>query len=170
VLEGLSNSDDLIDLKLRIEELPPDLKTLFDNLLNRLDKTYFERACQAFRLLRAWREAAAWIATFGYRPIFPESPTLLQFYFADNRDVKLDLNDSLLILSQDEINEKVDLMRRRLVTRCRGFLTLTADTADNGTSGKQVSYLHRTARDFIESDDYWPLVVKGTQEADFNPE
>jgi hypothetical protein len=33
-----------------------------------------------------------------------------------------------------------------------------------------VSYLHRTARDFIESENYWPTVLQNTGRASFKPE
>jgi hypothetical protein len=61
-------------------------------------------------------------------------------------------------------------MRRRLNARCKGFLEVHHADDKPCYNDKRVGYLHRTARDFIESESYWPTVLENTGYSSFTPE
>lgn len=62
-------------------------------------------------------------------------------------------------------------MRRRLAARCRGFLEVQVCSGDWLSNGDPIiTYFHRTARDFVESAFYWPLVLETTGHDSFEPE
>ncbi|OCL12857.1 hypothetical protein AOQ84DRAFT_372706 [Glonium stellatum] len=46
LLQGLSNSDRVLDLQNRLNALPGDLEALFDNLLDRIDPVYFKQSAR----------------------------------------------------------------------------------------------------------------------------
>jgi hypothetical protein len=146
LLEGLQNSDKLSDLHTRLDSLPEDLEALFRNLLNRLSPNYFRLACKTFRLLHAFRKL-----------LDASGPTLLALYYADDDDPKSSLHNCE---KHPESRARVEsIMSRRLNARCKGFIEAIPEEL-NGT--KRVVFLHRPARDFVESDSYWPTVLKST--------
>lgn len=105
LLEGLSHADRLVDLQARLDALPPDLESLFDKMLNRLDPTYFKHACQLFRLI-----------------LVHEQPHLLALAFADEEDPNVAMKAEIKPLSRDELLDRLDEMERRVVSHCKCFL------------------------------------------------
>lgn len=110
LLDGLSNADRMSDLMMKLKELPPDLEDLFAKLLNSLDARYFKHACQLFRLVVKY-----------------ERPPLLDLYFADNEDDNSAMQDKIHDLTPGQIIDCLETMRRRLISRCKGFLELHED-------------------------------------------
>ena len=160
-MQGLSNSDRLADLQARLDALPADLDRLFDNLLSRLEEGYFKKACETFRLLRTHHEM--------FRTISSPDPTLLDIYYADEEDIKSSFRVTSNDFGFDIALERSETMRTRLNARCRGFVEVHLSRGTAGPGGKTVGYLHRTARDFIESTDYWPKVIKALVMIRSNP-
>ncbi|KAF2730953.1 hypothetical protein EJ04DRAFT_579444 [Polyplosphaeria fusca] len=165
LLEGLSNSDRVSHLQARLDALPSDLEALFDKLLYRLEPEYFKQACQTFRLLRAYHDTTLKTDHFG-----DENPTLLGLYYADDTDVRSSLRAVCLPDNTDNAFGKIHDMERRLNARCRGFIEVSSDKHITTKFFEQsVSYLHRTARDFVESENYWQTVLEATGYDKFNP-
>jgi hypothetical protein len=164
LLQGLSNGDEMSHLQTRLNALPSDLEDLFENLLNRLEPEYFKRACKLFRLLRALRDFYRSSRT----RISTGEPTLLELYFADNERTKGSLMATWRRFEQSEANEKAEKMSRRLNARCRGFLEVNAPSRESDIAEHRVSYIHRTAKDFIESKIRWQTVLDVTR--GFNPD
>jgi hypothetical protein len=144
LLQGLSNSDKISDLQARLNALPSDMEALFSKLLHRLEPQYFKQACESFRLLRAYHDMFSKLNSDTH-------PTLLGLYFADDQDTKLSIQAPDNVL---ELSHKIELMKRRLNARCRGFIevikggTKTFDDLTGLGIYDEVSYLHLTARDF----------------------
>ncbi|KAH7087599.1 hypothetical protein FB567DRAFT_525324 [Paraphoma chrysanthemicola] len=162
LLEGLSNSDHMSDLQDRLDALPGDLEALFNKILERLEPEYFKQACETFRLLRTHRT----VFDNGTTEV---SPTLLSMYFADGRDTTT--SRKYKHLTENDIRSQVETMRRRLNARCRGFIEIDRNIVGSSAySDRRISYLHRTARDFIESENYWPTVLRSTGHSLFKPE
>lgn len=162
LLQGLSNADRMCDLQCRLDALPADLEALFEKLLNKLDPIYFRHACQFFRLLREHPSA-----------------TILELSFADDEDASSSMGAKREPLFLHEEKERVGEMIRRLKSRCKGFLEVDEpllDEDDDGGSNyftkperKKIRYIHRTARDYLHSDDVWAVIMKATSSASFNP-
>ena len=161
LLEGFSNSDDISDLQLRLDALPGDLQALFNRLLRSLEPEYFRHACETFRLYRTFWEADPELISY---------PTLLGLHFADDRDTKSSFQVSFSPLEVHEARHYAEQMKRRLNARCKGFLEVLKPRRNSELYDHQVSYLHRTARDFIESEEYWPTVLQSTGHDDFKSE
>jgi hypothetical protein len=165
LLQGLLNSDRLEDLQSRLDALPGDLQALFDKLLNRLSPECFKQSCLTFRLLRTYYK----ISDRG-----PDhssgAPTLLDLYFADDKDTRSSLQSQFRAIDPTVAKGHSEIMRRRLNARCEGFLETNGTEVHLGHGDRRVGYLHRTAREFIESDHYWSIVIKTSGHDSFRPE
>jgi hypothetical protein len=159
LLGGLSNADRMSDLQARLNALPSDLEALFDNLLNRLEPQYFTQACEFFCLLRTYRQTEP-LEGISYHA--PQrnfgTPSLLAMYFADDENTMSSLEAPWAFLEMSDALRKAEHMRRRLIARCRGFLETWTPNGERPFFDHEITYLHRTARDYIESDDYWEKV------------
>lgn len=152
LLVALQNSDRLSDVEARLNELPGDLEDLFTNLLGRLGTGYYRQACETFRLLRAFRD-------FSYE----NGPTLLALYYTDDQNPKSSLRSQVKHFEESSMIEST--MSRRLNARCKGFL----ETSESADGSIRVEYLHRTARDFVESGSYYRQVMEATDHDAFKP-
>jgi hypothetical protein len=159
LLAGLSNGDRVSDLQKRLSFLPPDLENLYQKILDNLDPFYLEHASQLFELVR----------------IAPDPPSILCMSLADEElDVILKLRTEPFSL--DEIKTKVDVMVRRLNSRCKGLLEVASglDYSGNvlhineGSSERRplpsttVQYLHRTVKDFLGESEELELASRIT--------
>ncbi|KAH8733113.1 hypothetical protein GQ44DRAFT_590443, partial [Phaeosphaeriaceae sp. PMI808] len=173
LLEGLSNADQVSNLQARLDGLPSDLEALFNTFLGRLQPEYFREACGYFRLMNA-HSARHPMPLEDYGRI-DDVPTLLEFYFADDADTKSSLLATCKPLEHDDACNKAEKIRRRLVARCKGMLEVaTAHLDEYGsplrhtdeghtiTYDDNISYLHRTARDYVEAGEYWEVVLQST--------
>jgi hypothetical protein len=74
-------------------------------------------------------------------------------------------------MRDDDSCHRTETMRRTLNARCKGLIEVHRGHVVTPVYGDQsVSYLHHTARDFIESENYWPTVLQITGRASFKPE
>jgi hypothetical protein len=182
LLQGLMNSDRLIDLSRRLNDIPDDLDGLYTSILDRLDPFYLEHAAQMFQILR---EAGG-------------SLRLLDFSFADEEDPNTSLKAPIRPLTRKEKAFKCESMRRRINSRTKGLLdvptldyqkveaeflqvvktdglsrTSSASSKRPTHSSKdpydmysdvelatlKVEYLHRTVKDFLQTPIVWERLL-----------
>ena len=132
---GMAYGDRVIDLQRRLDLLPPDLEALYQKVLLSLDPFYLEHAAQLFKLVQGSLDP----------------PPVLLLSFADEESLESALNRPVQNIRPDEISLREDTMRRRLNSRCKGLLEV--GYAPIGTGKGTVQYLHRTVKDYIESDE-----------------
>jgi len=170
LLVGLSNADRMSDLQARLRALPSDLETLFDVILNRLEPEYFRQACETFRLMRTYRETTPHATKHGESDV---NPTLLGFYFADETESESSIEAACKRLDTVEALSRAEQMRRRLSARCKGLLEVQGALNPNKQLSfydYTISYLHRTARDYVEYGDFWKTVLETSGDHSFAPE
>jgi hypothetical protein len=151
LLSGITNGDRIVDLQQRLLALPSDLEQLFSKILSSIDPLYKSHACRLFMLVRIWNtfnSGAMEATTFLSQRDTPL--TLLQLYFADLEDVRSALNYPVQVWTNEEKQSKLERMRRRVNSRCKGLLE--SSSLLNGEE-ITVQYLHRTVKDFIEQED-----------------
>lgn len=81
-------------------------------------------------------------------------PSLLLFWYADEENLmERVLNDESEAASDMEIQGRLEDMRRRLGSRCRGLLEVHNNTTNpaNPVLGGTVRYLHKTVAEFVSS-------------------
>jgi len=197
LLSGLSNHDRMSDLQRRINDIPPDLETFYEKMFESIEDFYFEHACQ---LLQIVGEAKGRL-------------TVVELSFADEEDFDAQLSMPTAPLSPEEKQERYEATKRRLNSRCKGFLeiptwitedgvpetheqldtvmedrvpdmrlqvdtslansqsstgtvnTQTADVLPWSPADVKVSYLHRTARDFLHTPKMKQQIQMGAKKS-----
>ncbi|KAK4184988.1 hypothetical protein QBC35DRAFT_32649 [Podospora australis] len=153
LLHGISNADRLSDLHRRLEQLPDDLESLFRKIFDSMDRFYLEHACQLFQIHRAHGPMSG-----------------LRFSFADEESESAWKTGRHKPLAPDDIVYTVDQMKRRIDSRTKGLLEMDnwrRPVRDNSSEQHyqylatqcQVQYLHRTVKDFIETESLWKEVI-----------
>ncbi|CZR67693.1 uncharacterized protein PAC_17592 [Phialocephala subalpina] len=149
LLQGLSNSDSVLDLQKRLRELPPELDDLYSLMLASIQpKFYIEQASRLFQIV--------------YQAESPISALALSW--ADDLDTELALKAPVGPVDTREKKERIDAMNTRLKTRCAGLLEIR-------TSGSQepvVQYLHLTVREFLEKAEVWSTLLNSTKSTKFD--
>jgi hypothetical protein len=163
LLEGLQYRDSISDLQKRLRLLPSDLEALYRHMFEQIELIYKESAAEIFRIVRAARDHRVWIGVEG-----EAGPPLtnIALSLATNRDLKpRDLEQ----LSENDIRAMSQDMEIQVRVRCAGLLECTgSDQPEDPWS--RVSYLHATARDFIEDNaNIWNEICSRTKASGFDP-
>lgn len=138
LLAGMSYGDRTSDLQRRLDLLPPDLENLYEKILKSLDPFYLEHAAQLFRYVEESRDP----------------PSLLLLSFADEETTESAIDRPIEPVSQEDQSLRADTMRRRLNSRCKGFLEVGRSSYNNrGNNEETVQYLHRTVKDYLTSEE-----------------
>jgi len=106
LLDGLTNSDKISDLQKRLRSTPADLEDLYERMLDSIDGFYLEYASQLFQIVHTAQSP----------------PSLLGLSFADEEDPLFALRADVEPLSENEKLFRCQVMKRRLNSRCKGFL------------------------------------------------
>lgn len=153
LLAGMGYADRVSDLQRRLESLPPDLQLLYKKILLSLDPFYLEHAAQLFKLVQESLDP----------------PSLLLLSFADEEDPRIAVTYPTQTLSDEQILLRSDTMRRRLNSRCKGLLEVgSAGNVVQSSGDLMVQYLHRTVKDYIESEEA-QLTLQSALKAPFDP-
>ena len=136
LLAGMSYGDRVCDLQQRLDLLPPDLGRLYEKILDGLDPFYLSHAAQLFNLVLA----------------SPQPVSVFFLSFVDE-EYTFALKHPIKELTWDEIQLRSDTMRRRLNSRCKGLLEVGQLDEDSDPAwGGSVQFLHRTVKDYIQSE------------------
>ena len=175
LLNGLGNQDRIEDLEARLSLLPAGLEQLYRHMLMRVEPIYLRKASEVFQLVRTAQHVQDLRRRDGQRttPV-----TVLQ--------LELAISDSTIDMADSEgwtikrLSLHCDKMRTRLQTWCAGLLEVPdffwnrLDPIDPTAALRtkvtwEVAYLHRTARDFLETESIWRILLKYTANTDFEP-
>jgi hypothetical protein len=155
LLRGLRNSDNIFDLQKRLRLLPPSLDDLFRHILDRIDPVYLEQSSRIFQILAASR-------------LTEDSLTSLELSFAEEPDARNLLLSPVEPISETEMASRIELVDIWLLTRC-GSLIETHNSSKLYGVDQDLSYLHRTVRDFLEQPKIWSRILSPIRGSDFNP-
>ncbi|CAG7555283.1 unnamed protein product [Fusarium equiseti] len=142
LLAGIEAGDRMEDLHERLAQLPEEIEDLYERILESVDSRYHEHTAQLLQLMSAFKS--------------PPSPLL--FWYADevnfmDRAIKEDPQT----VSREEALDRVEDIRRRLNSRCKGLLEIHKATASSSHPfdprfGGHVDYLHKTVYEFISKE------------------
>ncbi|PMD46947.1 hypothetical protein L207DRAFT_560602 [Hyaloscypha variabilis F] len=157
LLIGLRNRDSVQDLQRRLLQFPRDLEPLYRHMLSLIEDVYAESSSQIFQIAKAVRETEA-----VWEEIQPL--TALRLYFAVHPEVEGRSRPASL----ETLSEEMEI---QLTARCAGLLEIIQSHSEgNRVFGDgEVVYLHRTARDFVESPAVWQELLSRTATTDFHP-
>jgi hypothetical protein len=173
LLDGIRNRDELADLWTRLRLLPRELRPLYERLLELIDPVvYLPWASRAVQILRCngtlcnVLQKASEEDHFAER-LSPKPITISEFSLAMN-----ETHDILSIqnLTPREFQLYCEDTKVRLISRCAGFLEVS-NTHGASIVGltSLVQYFHRTAKDFLESEEIWTKLLSQTAQTEFNP-
>jgi hypothetical protein len=167
LLSGVRNRDDLADLSEQLRRLPRELIPLYNHLFQ-LIEPYERWASQAIQILRCNRDlcnASSGDSSGIYLEVRPI--TISEFVLVMSENVHASFFQNL---SREEFQLKREDMKIRITARCAGFLEVSNIP---GTSvmgpGSLIDYFHRSAKDFLESDEVWAKLLTETENTNFNP-
>ena len=176
LLDGVSNSDRMADLRARLDLLPADLEESYHHMLVRIDDIYLKGASQVFQFVQTARQVQSMNRNDEQRttPV-----TVLMLAFAIEGTPGMAVDTASDTWTAQKLSSLCDVMRRRLQTWCVGlievpdFIWNRVDLLDPNAAMRtkitwEVAYLHRTARDFIESQSVWGMLLKRT-DREFDP-
>ena len=148
LIDGCRDGDNIMDLQARLRALPSDLDGLFRQILDQLHPQYFKDTSELFQLVEA-----------SNAPL-----QLIDISFVqDGLEASMRKNNDAL--TDNEITYRAEASRRRIMSRTKGFLQ-TPEYDSRGIT-TEVTYLHRTAKDFLRQQKHWEHLLSGAPS--FNP-
>jgi hypothetical protein len=160
LLRGLRNSDQVSDLQRRLRILPPSLEDLFSHILDHLEPVYLEQSSRIFQIFTASH------LTKGN--LIECNLTSLELSFAEETDAQRLLRSPASPLTDHERISRIELVDIWLVTRCGGLIEANKPSNSEDIN-RNLSYLHRTVRDYLEVPQIWTRIMGLTRGSDFNP-
>ena len=150
LLNGVRNGDRISDLQRRLREFPETLEKYFSHMYFSIEETYREQTAQTFKVVLATVDGE-----------ISRLPLIL-FSFLDEEDLDAAVvNPCSNPLTESEISSRQDVMRRRLIGRCKGLVEIIENKNlyddENGYAEKLINpvvdFIHRTAHDFLATKD-----------------
>jgi hypothetical protein len=168
LLQGFASYDRLGDLQRRIDELPRELEDLFQLILRRIDKLYWDQAAKLL-LITYWSQRAE-----PSRPMSALSLSLLEEHDLDLRKIT-----TFRRLSSTERFTQLEMLEGRLLSRCCGLLetkflrgsenvSISAVQHLDDTECGSVTFMHRTVFEFLNAPGVLELDCFKVQDEDFD--
>jgi hypothetical protein len=143
LLETLTQADDLLDLHLRLEQLPDDLEGFFQHMIDSVPKLHRSQTARTFKLALAAGKPLK-LMTYSFMDDLEKDPAWA---------FKLETQP----MSRAEIQLRCNQMKLRLNGRCKGLLGIYAKSGavselpeDVTLDHYEVDFMHRTVREFLQ--------------------
>lgn len=142
LLDGTKHGDRISDLRRRLDELPPDLESLYTGILDSLEPRHLEHAAQYFSLIEAHTTKSVYFLTV----------LLLSFADDDFEETTSGLGGSGdSVWTMERLQFRIDTMKTRLNSRCKGLIETIEGDSRAVFEGGRVQYLHRSVKDYIQT-------------------
>ncbi|KAH7350858.1 hypothetical protein BKA65DRAFT_582880 [Rhexocercosporidium sp. MPI-PUGE-AT-0058] len=174
LLRGLHNRDRIKDLQLRLRLLPDELESLFSYMLKLVEPIYLREGSQILRTMLTYQEISAKV-----QKEYPQGEGLsaIELSFATDTDECSVIQSSVELMKDAEVAERVADVDCRLKVRCAGLLEIPSywqrnDCPHTGRiysthiGGARVQWLHRTVKDYLETDGGREMLRQNTLVAD----
>jgi hypothetical protein len=188
LLDGLRNRDEISDLQRRLDVLPPDLDALYSHMIDHIDPLYVVQASRIFQIFDAASDLNHYLSIL----------ELELAVSADYTTAMSKSSKATQKMTDSEISERCDRMAAHLKSRCEGLLEVhnvrgknresieddeTMELSSNGEATTaiqtevkntlrvswKVSYLHRTVKDFLKTDNIRAKLQRSASLPNFDP-
>ncbi len=169
LLKGLSQRDGISELNRRLKTFPSDLEKLYGHMLSSIEPIYMEEASKIFQLHRATQNYTRPSVELIYIALIVDLQRALGTPTEDVQKAMKELVrlvdsttqterfDSLIYDSESLYEHLDDKMR----TCCGGLIECNwQGSYESDTS--QLSYIHRTVKDYLEIEDVWKDLLAHT--------
>jgi hypothetical protein len=175
--KGARNSDSIQELHKRLGRTPNTIEGLYEHMLERLDKPYFQDAARYFQLITANQEYLALRFDEDLESkTWNSALTLLHCACADEKAWDYVLKNDLEHFQSPEFHDLCRNVETRILTRCAGLVEVSehrettlegiferADDMDavrtnQGAQNlsyylREIRYIHKTVMDFLQSHE-----------------
>jgi NACHT domain-containing protein len=150
LLRGLTNQDEILDLRRRLNDLPTDLESYFKYIFDSIEPIYRPQTAQVFQTVVAF--------VFAGR-VYSQLPILAYSFFnAERTDSNYAINLKISPYTEHEISNIIEKQRRHIHARCKDLLEVTEDVDRPSHSRYGIDFLHRTVLDFLKTEDIAKLL------------
>lgn len=176
--KGARNSDSIQELHKRLDRTPNTIEGLYEHMLERLDKSYFQDAARYFQMITANQELLALQTdVFEYIGSRNTHLTLLHCACADEKAWNYVLSHDLGHFQSPGFRDLCYNLETRILTRCAGLVEVSehrqkiltgifhrqdeikfqgAVRTDQGAQSlsyhlREVKFIHKTVMDFLQS-------------------
>ena len=159
LLSGLRDYDTISDLRRKLDELPPDLETLYEHMLGNMSHLNRRQGSKLLQLVIRNLE------------IHDEYPiTALQLSFAEDEDYAKAFLSPLSKLSDQQLAWRYEASEGRLRSRCCGLVEVQNSPNYLGmdTRKKIIVPFHRTVIEFLRLPIIWRNLTSLTCETEFD--
>jgi hypothetical protein len=162
LLEGFANEDELEDLQARLKLLPKELTELYRHMLGiNAPSPYLAAASKIFLLRRA-----SDLAELNLVGSTPPPFGLLDLDFAMGKFPFSALESEVALLPERMMDGRCVEIERKLKIWCKGLLEVSGVQINRYT---YIRYLHRTVKEYLESDEVYKELVEATKGEQFEP-
>jgi hypothetical protein len=182
LITGLGNLDDIAQLRERLVRVPPEIEELYKHMLKNIDGIYAKDAARIFGIMSIAQHSLK-------RPIF-DSQRYRDLTFripgltALELSLALDKNQDFAInptpIDKHDLELRMKQLDIKLRKSCAGLLEVSGrghfrrsqeevPAAFSMNASATILYHHRTAKDFLDSENLQDLMVKTQQGDRFRP-
>ncbi|KAH7418606.1 hypothetical protein BKA64DRAFT_635725 [Cadophora sp. MPI-SDFR-AT-0126] len=185
LLRGANKRDSNAQLWARLRSFPGELYPLYKTILMQIEPVYLEWASKTFQIMRRTMQLGLdpfrkiQTTTASTFPDFLESqpappivstlPLTVVFLLAalcDDAEL-----DDIQEMSKENLELRCEETRIHLTARCAGLLEVSMEKSSATIfQGSTIIYMHRTARDFLEQESQWSMIVSYTDQSRFSPD
>ena len=156
--EGLIDGDSIKEMRDRLNELPSDLKALYDHMIRNIQPRYQRQASEMMQLLLKAQQVQS---SAGY-------PLVIQLSFCDD-DPEQNMSAPMGPLDPDYYKDKCDQFSNRISSRSRGLIecrewqTNRISVVNHAiVSSYYVDFIHRTVVEFLRLPEVWKELISLT--------
>ncbi|KAM0809263.1 hypothetical protein AB5N19_09606 [Seiridium cardinale] len=162
LLQGLRDGDTVSELQSRLDELPSDIKDLYQHMVQRIPPEYRTQAAELIRLVLLNLQSQ------DGGPFFSPLTTLHISFSLETWDSVLKCPNKPI--SDQEIKSRHHSIEARVSSRCLGLIELQRRTGSYLPScDDNVGFIHKTAFEFLEGKSMSSKLEALTGSTDFNP-
>ncbi|KAK0103307.1 hypothetical protein ONS95_005337 [Cadophora gregata] len=170
LLRGLMNRDKIRDLQRRLDLLPDELEALFTYMLKLVEPIYLQEGSQILQIMLMYQH----ISTLLHED-HPQGDGLsaIELSLTFNSNEHEVIQSQVQLMPDTEVADRVDDVDCRLKVRCAGLLEIpsywqrdscphTGRIFSTKIGGARIQWLHRTVKDFLETDGGRQMLQENT--------
>ena len=159
LLSGLQDYDTIPDLRRKLDELPPDLETLYEHMLGNMSHLNRRQGSKLLQLVIRNLE------------IHDQHPmTALQLSFAEDEDYAKAFLSPSCEMSSEQLAWRYEAIEGRLRSRCCGLIEIQKSSESPGIDARRkiIAPFHRTVVEFLRLSTIWRSLTSLTYETEFD--
>ncbi|KAF2649886.1 hypothetical protein K491DRAFT_609918 [Lophiostoma macrostomum CBS 122681] len=168
LLQGFASFDRVSQLRRRVNELPPELESLFQHMLNKIEHRYRNEAARLLRLCHQHQN------TSNVEPLYTIGLALMDYHEMDVCRAPTFSRQTM-----EQKRRRCRTFEGRLRSRCCGLLEIQRPRAPDIYFGgirvydhcvdSTVGFIHRSVFEFLESPNVWGLSCLHIEDQTFEP-